>query len=207
MGLNIFNAVKERVSFESVARDYGLEFGRDRKASCPFHDEGKSSFHDYGDHGHCFGCGGHADIIGLEAHFKNLPPFEAAQSLAERYSVQLPSFTPRDKERADQQVKAYELLHRLAVYANKKVKGYLEALGFLERKGLGTEDIDRWLIGYVGTENPVINKLKDEPDAMELAREIELIKGHSDYFRNRIIIPVWNYGKIVFLTGRQFPNG
>jgi len=88
---NIFEIVKEQIDFELVAKDHGREFNSSKKALCPFHDDSNPSLHNYGTHGHCFVCEKSYDIIDLEAHFKNLSPFEAAKSLADRYGIKLPN--------------------------------------------------------------------------------------------------------------------
>lgn len=205
--MSLFNLVREYIPFEGEANCRRIEFNCSGKAPCLFHEEKTPSFHNFGTHGYCFGCGKIADIIDLEVHFTGLPPFEAALSLAKRYGIQLPEFTPKDKEKADKQTTAYKLLERLAKWANRNIKKHPEVLEFPKKKGLDEADIDCWFIGYVGDENPVANNLKDKFE-IELAKKIGLINEHgNDHFRNRIIFPVWNYGKVVFLTGRAFPNG
>lgn len=203
--MNIFEIVKDRIPFQVVTEHYGIEFHGD-KALCPFHEEKTPSFHNYLSHGYCFGCEKVADVIDIEARFTQLPPFEAALSLAKRYGIQLPESTPRDKERADKQAAAYRLLEMLARWANQNIKKHPGALDFLKKKGLDEADVDRWLIGYVEYENPVANNLKGRSE-LELATDIGLINEQGDHFKNRIIIPVWGYGKIVYLTGRAFPEG
>ena len=48
-----------------IGRDLNLQRdGRHLVALCPFHGEKTPSFHVYGDHFHCFGCGAHGDAIG-----------------------------------------------------------------------------------------------------------------------------------------------
>lgn len=203
---NIFNIIRESIPFEDVAREYGIHFDQNRKALCPFHSETTPSLHNYQTHGHCFGCGITVDIIDLETHFNGISPFEGALSLARRYRIPLPEFTPSDKEKACKQAEIYKLLQGVAVDANKNMKKHPAVLEFLNSKGLDATDIDRWLIGYVEREDPVTNELKDKSE-IELAKEIGLINEYGDYFRKRIVIPVWNYGKVVNLTGRAFPDG
>jgi DNA primase len=204
--MSIFDILNKSISFENVARDHGLEFNRNHKAQCPFHPEKTPSFHNYGTHAYCFGCGQQADAIGLEAHFTGLSQFEAGLSLAKRYRIQLPEFSPKDKEKVEKQIEAYKLIERFAIYANKQIKKLPEVLEFLGKKGLNEDDIDRYKIGYVGDENPVTNKLTKKAH-IDLAKEIGLIGEYSDHFRNRIVLPVWSYGRVVFLSGRALPDG
>ncbi len=208
--MNIFEIVKGYLSFEDVAGYYGITF-QNTKALCPFHDDKVPSFHSYGTHGYCFGCGKVADTVDLESHFTRLPPFEAALSLAKRYEIPLPEFSPKDREKADKQAKVYQLLERSVIWANRNIKKHLEVLEFLKKKGLDEADIDRYQIGFVGDEHPFTNNLNNllDLDGTEIAlgKEIGLINEYGDHFKSRIIFPIWSYGKIVFLTGRAFLNG
>ncbi len=204
--MNVFETVKDLISFENVAGDHEIEFNRNNKANCPFHDEKTPSFHNYGTHGYCFGCGRIANVVDLEAHFSGLPPLEAALSLAKKYGVKLPELSSKDKEKANRQIEAQQLLERFATYAKKQIKKHPEVVEYLKKKGLDTEDLNRWLIGYVGNENPISKNLTDKAQN-DLAREIGLIYEHGDHFKGRILFPIWNYGKIVNLSGRAFPDG
>jgi len=145
--INTFEILKERILFESVANEYGIEFNRSKKCLCPFHDDNDPSLHNYGTNAFCFSCGRSCDIIDLEAHYKNLSPFEAAKSLADRYRIELPNFKNEDKTLHDKKIQAQRLLEKFCRYANKKIKQHPEVLQFLKMKGLTEEDIDKYRIG------------------------------------------------------------
>ena len=53
---NMFEIVKEKISFESVCSDYRIEFDRTHKANCPFHDDHNPSLslHPSSAHAKCF---------------------------------------------------------------------------------------------------------------------------------------------------------
>ena len=201
-----FDTIKEAIPFERYCHDKRLIFNGSKKAKCPFHDDNNPSFHNYGTHGYCFSCGKCADIIDLEAHFKRLSPWDAALSLAKEYSAPLPEFSPKDKEKFNKQRKAHELIERFITHANKVIKKHPEVIDFLKGKALDSEDINRYGIGYIADNSPVTSKLKNEREIIVLAKEIGLINDSGDYFKNRIILPIWKFGKIVYLTGRAFPD-
>ncbi|MGB7292428.1 MAG: toprim domain-containing protein [Thermodesulfobacteriota bacterium] len=207
--MSIFENVKEAIPFERYCNDRGI-FNGSKKDTCPFHDDHNPSLHNYGTHGYCFVCRKRADIIDLEASHKGLSPLDAALSLAKEYYVPLPEVSPKEKERFDRQLRAYELIERFTAHANKKIKKHPEVIEFLRAKGLDESDIDRHSIGYVGDNNPVATNLKDQTD-IEIAEDVGLInKGNNgsyyDHFRNRIIIPILKHGKAVYLTGRASPD-
>ncbi len=205
--MSIFQHIKERVLFTDLAHEHGLYFNRNNKANCPFHDDENPSFHNYGTHGYCFSCNKIVDVIDLEAHYKGLSPFQAALSLAKRYHIEISEYGSDIPERFNRQVEANKLLERLAVYANKKIQNEPEVLEFLKSKGLDKQDVDQFLIGFVGKGLSLSDELRKEPETIALALEIGLINIKGDFFRNRIIFPVWNSGRIVYLSGRAFPNG
>lgn len=203
---NIYQLVREAVDFEEVCRHYRVSFNSAKKTFCLFHCENILSFHNYGTHGYCFGCNKSVDAVNLESFFAGIPPYEAAVSLAKRYKIPLPELSPTERIRAKKQARVYELLMKLSVYANKRIKKQPKVLRFLKKKGIDQADIDHWLIGYIGEENPLTrSKLKEK--TLELAKEIGLVNEYDkDYFKNRIIYPVWNRGRIVSLIGRAFPE-
>ncbi len=98
--MNVSEFIKENISLEVVTKDHGIEI-LGYKALCPFLDEKTPPFHNYCTHNYCFGSGKVGDAIDVESHFTGLSPVEAALSLAKRYGIRLPEFTPRDKERTD----------------------------------------------------------------------------------------------------------
>jgi len=205
--LNLFNNLKENILFESVACEYHITFNNSKKGLCPFHDDQNPSLHNYGTHGYCFVCGKSIDIVDLEAHFKNLSPFDATKSLADRYKIKLPNLNIKDKEFHNKKNQAQELVEWLCIYGNKKIKKHPEVIHFLKNKGFNEFDIDNYRIGYVGKENPVTKILKLDSE-IELAKLIGLNNENGDHFKNRVIFPILNrYGKPIFLTGRAYPSG
>ncbi|MDA2918050.1 toprim domain-containing protein [Desulfobacterota bacterium AH_259_B03_O07] len=207
---DLFNIVKLSVPFERYCNDKGLVFNGSDKAICPFHDDRNPSFHNYSTHGFCFSCYKKADVIDLESHFEGLSPWEAMLSIAKRYGVSLPDLSQKDKDKFNRKLEACKLIERLVKYAYKEIKKNPEAMEFLKKKELDKTDIDMHKIGYIEDNNPIATNLKDDTD-IKIALEIGLIHKNNngsyyDHFRNRIIMPVWNSGRIVYLTGRAYPD-
>jgi len=205
--VNIFQHVKESIQFTDLAHEYSLSFDKNKKANCPFHDDHTPSFHNFNTHGYCFGCNKIADVIDLEGHYKTLSPFQAAISLAKRYNIDISEYDSNSLEKHIKNIEASKLLERYAVYANKNIQNQSEVLDFLKSKGLNKTDIDQYLIGFVGNESLFNEEIKDAPDSLSLALEIGLINVKGDFFNDRIIFPIWDSGRIVYLSGRSFPEG
>lgn len=84
--MNVFEAVKEAVSTERAAVFYGIPVSRNGMALCPFHEDRHPSMK-VDQRFHCFGCQADGDVIDFTARLFDLNPKEAAQKLAEDFSV------------------------------------------------------------------------------------------------------------------------
>lgn len=84
--MNVFEAVKETVSTRRAAVFYGIPVSRNGMALCPFHEERHPSMK-IDRRFHCFGCQADGDVIDFTARLFDLNPKEAAQKLAEDFSI------------------------------------------------------------------------------------------------------------------------
>lgn len=79
----LFDTVHEGVTARAAAEAYGLEFGRNGRARCPWHADHKPDLAFYGDGARCYchacHCGG--DSIALTAQLFGLSALEAARKL------------------------------------------------------------------------------------------------------------------------------
>jgi len=103
----------------------------------------------------------------------------------------------------DEKTNAYKLLDRFCVHSNKKLKKYYpKVIEYLESRGINEDCIDQYLIGYADDKNSLSTQLRYNKDDLGLAIQVGLVINKNnklyDHFRNRIIIPVWNQGRIVF---------
>lgn len=93
MAENVFAVVKQSISTRDAAAMYGIEVWRNGMVCCPFHDDKNPSMkvdHRF----HCFGCGADGDVIDFAARLYNLSPKEAAQKLAQDFSLIYDSQAP-----------------------------------------------------------------------------------------------------------------
>lgn len=61
--LQAIEIAKDSVPLKEACLHYGVEFGRNGFARCPFHSERTASFTIHNNKGHCFGCGWSGDLI------------------------------------------------------------------------------------------------------------------------------------------------
>ena len=83
MGNQLFSEVHDRVSARDAAEFYNLEFGRNRRAVCPWHRDTHPdlAFYDDGRRCYCHACHNGGDSIALCAQILGLTPLEAARRL------------------------------------------------------------------------------------------------------------------------------
>ena len=105
---SLFTEVKERLDLINTAKYYGLQPSRSGFVNCLFHKEKTPSLKLYPAHFHCYGCGKHGDIITLTTQLFTLPPFQAAQKLAEDFNIIRGDTYKGLKPRISEQMKSYQ---------------------------------------------------------------------------------------------------
>ena len=94
MAESVFEAVKQSVTLREAAQMYGIEVNRSGMACCPFHDDKNPSMKLNEEYFYCFGCGATGDVIDFTARLYNLSPKEAAEKLAQDFSLAYDSQAP-----------------------------------------------------------------------------------------------------------------
>ena len=89
--MTIFELVRQEVTAEDVARLYGLRFGRNGRAVCPWHDDHHPDLRFY-ENGtcFCFACHAGGDAVALAAQILGLTPKEAAERIRSDYHLDQP---------------------------------------------------------------------------------------------------------------------
>lgn len=189
--------------------------GREYQGLCPFHNEKTPSFTVNEAKGfyHCFGCGAHGDIIRFEMEANGFPFMDAIQKLAHQAGLQVPRFSAKDKEEADERKSLYEIMEQACAYFEKELRMPNGAEGlkyFTEHRGLSKEIITKFRLGFAPNNNGLMAHLKsqniDEKDLKDLgliAIPEDKSRRPHDFFRNRVMIPITNkQGKIIAFGGR-----
>jgi len=105
---NLFTEVKERLNLIDTAKYYGIQPNRSGFVNCLFHKEKTPSLKLYPAHFHCFGCGKHGDIITLTTQLFALPPYQAAQKLAQDFHIIQGGEYQELKPRISEQIMYYQ---------------------------------------------------------------------------------------------------
>ncbi|MGH8326934.1 MAG: DNA primase, partial [Steroidobacteraceae bacterium] len=198
--------------------------GREYRACCPFHNEKTPSFWVSPEKQfyHCFGCGAHGTVLRFLMEHDRMAFPEAVEELADRLGLEVPHeggsapAAPRDSERL------YELMSRVAKFYAETLAHDARAREYLTRRGLTSETLAQFGIGYApdswnavlkhfGTGEAERRALADvgliiERDAARnTAREADR---YYDRFRDRVMFPIRDVrGRVIAFGGRVIDRG
>ena len=133
--MTVFELVRQEVTAEDVARLYGLKFGRNGRAVCPWHDDHHPDLRFY-ENGtcFCFACHAGGDAVALAAQILGLTPKEAAERLRSDFHLDQPisnrpdpTTTAKARERRDERDrfnKRWSFLCRAVHEADAELAGF-----------------------------------------------------------------------------------
>jgi len=181
---------------------------------CPFHQEKTPSFsvNQTRQFYKCFGCGKGGDALNFVMEIDGLTFPEALKLLADRYGVAM----PRRSEYADAESRMRAALFEMHALAAELYRANLrgpqgaEARAYLARRGVSTEMIDTFGLGYADPSGQsLVRRLAQERFAAEqldvsgLVRRRDDGSGSYDFFRGRLMFPIHNEsGKVIAFGGR-----
>lgn len=200
--LDIVQVIGEYVVLKKAGANY--------KGLSPFKEEKTPSFvvsptkNIYTD----FSTGDGGDVIKFYRKINNLSFYEAVNELARKYNISIKTFY-EDNSRITENEKYYEIMKQAQIYFSKNIFNSSEALNYMGNRGYLEVDLRKFGIGF--SENKwdglllyLTNKGYSIDDLLELGLVIKNENGNIfDYFRNRIIFPIYNDNmKIVGFGGR-----
>lgn len=206
-------AVKERLDIAEVIGGYiQLEkAGQNFKAKCPFHNEKTASFfisparQSY----YCFGCGVKGDIFTFVEEMEGVDFKSALKTLAERAGVEL---SYEKSESTGDKDKLYRALDDATLFFESNLVKNKEALEYLESRGISSESIKEWRLGFaLGEWRHLREHMKTLGYDDEILLKVGLVKRSEDHkesepydtFRGRIIFPLKDpRGQVIAFSGR-----
>lgn len=176
---------------------------------CPFHQEKTPSFTVSPDKkiATCFSCGNGGNVIGFLSKIENINFYKACEKICDEYGIQY-----------NKRVNPHENLFIPLRLANDFYKYLLNnsnsgiyAKEYLLKRGLSDETIKYFNIGYAPSNNIIVDLLKDNNIDLKLASDLNLINEYEnkyyDFFKNRIIFPIYNeFNEVVAFSGRTFED-
>ena len=79
--MTVFEEIKGLVSAKDVAQAYGLHFGRNGRALCPWHSDRHPDLAFYGNRCYCHACHNGGDAVALAAQLFDLSMIDAARKI------------------------------------------------------------------------------------------------------------------------------
>jgi len=212
----ILDEIRTRLDIVAVISEYVplKKGGKNFKGLCPFHQEKNPSFmvDEERQIFHCFGCGEGGNIFTFIMKMEKLNFPEAIKMLAQKAGVSLPVSEKQNSKNIQEKELIYRLNEIAADYYQKNLfltQGK-SALDYLLKRGFSKEIINKFELGYAlpGFEhlvNVFLSK-KITPAGLfkaGLASKSTKTNKTIDYFRNRIIFPIFNLqGNIIAFGGR-----
>lgn len=194
------------------------------KGCCPFHQEKTPSFvvNPGSNMFHCFGCGVGGNSFKFIMMIENLDFPNAVQMLARKYNIVIPEPDPRRTgPHAKEEHSDYNLRERLFLLHEKLAAWYIAYLKknpdskagqYFKSRQLEPDFASKFMIGaapdkwdamleWARNEGFTLDELK----AAHLVSESQNSPGKFfDFFRNRLIFPIWNeQGRVVGFSARQ----
>ena len=224
----VIDEIAARADIVEVVQSYvpGLQHAGSRwKACCPFHQEKTPSFivNPASNTFHCFGCGKGGNVFKFVMMIENLQFPDAAQMLARKYNVIIPEPEHRhfDKKEKEAAQAAYNLRERVFLlheklaswYRTNLVNGYAaKAAEYFKTRRMDPVFAERFMIGAApDLWDGMIQWATREGFTIEEMKEARLVSESRqtpgkffDFFRNRLIFPIWNeQGRVVGFSARQ----
>src|SRR5271165_306842 len=216
--------VKQQADIVRVIGDYVRlkKSGQNFTGLCPFHGEKTPSFavHPVKQIFHCFGCGKVGDVFSFVMEMEKCPFPDAVRIVAEKCGIPIPrpkERTPEERKENQQRAALIEMHREAQAFFARQLESTAEgraARAYLEDRGLNTETIARFGIGYAPSGGDLLLRQLKPKYAEKLLVESGVISRDQsgarlfDRFRKRITFPIANEsGKIVAFGCRALGDG
>ncbi len=187
--------------------------GRTFMAVCPFHEEKTPSMSVDRARGlyHCFGCGKGGDLFSFVQETQGLDFAESLDLLARKAGVTLTK-DPGEATRRGKRGAAVDAIRQAIDVYHERLKTAPDAgpaRSYLRSRGYEKDVIEKWRIGFAGTDWDTLSKeLKasgvDQQALIDAGLGREGSRGLYDFFRGRLMFPIHDLrGDPVGFGGRQ----
>ncbi len=152
------------------------------------------------------------NVISFYMKINNMSFNEAVSELSEKYDVPVRRLAVKEKD--PQRERNYNILKDAQSFFSNNIEKSAEALEYMEKRGFSKEELKKFGIGFSsGRWNDLIKFLKSKNYSTEELIELGLARKSEsgeifDYFRNRIMFPIYNEKmKLVGFGGRIITDG
>jgi DNA primase len=185
--------------------------GREYVGLCPFHAEKTPSFSLNAEKGvwHCYGCDAGGDLISFVRRYENVEFPDALRMLAQRAGVELHESEGFQRRRSEREA-IYEANAVAKDYFVESLHKNAEARDYIKKRGIDDQTCEKFAVGFApeSWEGLVASLTRARID-LQLAARAGLISlrqseaGYIDFFRRRLMLPVFNLtGEVIAFGGR-----
>ncbi|GMA60029.1 DNA primase [Alicyclobacillus fastidiosus] len=214
--------LRQKVDIVEVVSEYVQlrRSGRSYSGLCPFHNERTPSFSVSSDRGmyHCFGCGAGGTVINFVMDIEGVSFPEAVIALAERAGMAIPeglgTGTTQPNTKQQRHREAHDLAAQLYGYILMNMSAGVQALSYLEKRGITRKTIVEFRLGFApNSQDVVVSALRrrgfQDDELVSSGLAVEMGSRIVDRFRGRIMIPICDKkGEVVGFGGRtMLPDG
>lgn len=194
--------LKQRVAVSDIVqrRVKLIKRGREFVGLSPFNAEKSPSFTVNDEKGfyHCFSSGEHGDILSFLMNVEGMTFMEAIETCAGLAGMDVPQSTPEEHARAEQAKGMREANTAAAHFFAQQLRlpHGVEALSYLERRGLAEPTMRRFQLGYAPVDRmAVVAYLRREGFEDDVLVDAGLARRSDDgrvygYFKDRVIFPI-----------------
>ena len=195
--MNFVEQIKYSVKISDVVRKYCRIVrlnGRKCTIQCPFHrdktpslslDDDKNMFY-------CFGCKAGGDVIKFVQLIDKLSFVEACKKIGGWYGI---DYTHNKKQNYD-----LDVLGQIIDWSANQLQQNKTALEYLKSRGISNQTIEEFKIGWLGSLQEINKFCSTQSIEKDILSKIGM--KHVNLLENRIIFPIYEYGKPVGFGGR-----
>jgi len=214
---DLLEEIRNRCDIVDVISEYVhlKPAGKGFKGLCPFHGEKTPSFMVSPEKQlfHCFGCGEGGNVFNFLMKYEKISFFEAVKMLAKKSGVSLPVDEEKENILNRQKEKLYKLNNLSANYYREclfKTNQGKKIINYLKKRGINDTSVEKYRLGYAPSGwDALTNFLKKKGYSYEELIKARIINKskiegkYIDYFRDRIIFPIFNLsGRVIGFGGR-----
>ena len=215
--MNIINDIKDRLSIVDIigSRIKLAKKGNRHVGRCPFHNEKTGSFYvdDAKGFYYCFGCQATGDIFTFIQEIDGREFKDVLEDFAKLAGVTIPkSYYNNDSNIQNVKHKYLDILNQVTQYYNHNLYSNMgkKALDYLYQRGVNDESIKKFNLGYsLNHSNALLNLYKEqannnlEKDLLNIGLRYQNQESSFDFFRDRIMFPIYNTSKSVVGFGAR----
>lgn len=221
---NIIEEVKSKIDIVDLISEHVIlkRAGQNYKGLCPFHSEKTPSFtvSPTKQIFHCFGCNKGGNIFTFIMEYENMTFQESLSYLADKAGINIEKFHQGQSFNKGLKENLFAIYKESAIFFENNLKTSKSSISYLKERGLDSETIERFSIGYSKNENnSLFNHLKKLGLPLEHIKASGLVyfkKNSSagtykeeayDFFRDRLMFPIFDIqGRVIAFGGRTMSS-